>query len=200
MSPAVGAYRRLLRLYPRAFRDEYGVDMALLFAHQLRDEPAVRVWARGLVDLAITVPARHLEAHVSRAPNPTVPIVLAAVSFAGLVLAVVGGTNLAAAAVGLAVAVVAGVLAVASWRQARTITGAPRQATAHWWKIALVGAGVLSAVVVGINVNGDLPDGWWWPMVVTLFASIATTIGGLVLGIAHLVWRRPHNPHRPAKA
>ena len=32
--------------------------MVLLFAEQLRDEPATRVWARGLIDLAITVPAR----------------------------------------------------------------------------------------------------------------------------------------------
>ncbi len=37
---AGGIYSGLLRLYPRRFRDDYGVDMALLFAEQLRDEPA----------------------------------------------------------------------------------------------------------------------------------------------------------------
>jgi len=41
--------------------------MALLVAASLRDERAGSVVARTLVDLAITVPTRHLEAHVSRA-------------------------------------------------------------------------------------------------------------------------------------
>lgn len=164
-SRAIGVYQGLLRVYPRRFRDEYGPDMAQLFADQLRDEPAARVWARGLLDLAITVPARHLEAHVNRPPNPAVPLVFAAFSFAGLVLAILGGTNLGAAGFGLAVAVVTGVLAVASWRHTRTITGATRPATAHWWKLVLGGAGALSATVVTVNVTGEVPDGWWLPMV-----------------------------------
>ena len=75
---AVGIYRGLLRVYPRRFRDEYRDDMALLFANQLRDEPAGRVWARVVIDLAITIPARHLEAHMNRPPNPTMPLVFAA--------------------------------------------------------------------------------------------------------------------------
>jgi len=57
----------LLHLYPRGFREEYGADRALLVAASLRDERAGSVVARTLVDLAITVPTRHLEAHVSRA-------------------------------------------------------------------------------------------------------------------------------------
>ena len=67
----MGIYRSLLRVYPRRFRDEYRDDMALLFAEQLRDGPASRVWARSLIDLTITIPARHLEAHMNRPPNPT---------------------------------------------------------------------------------------------------------------------------------
>lgn len=58
---AAGAYRALLHLYPRRFRAEYGPDMALLFANQLRDEAGVCVWARTLVDVAINVPTQHLE-------------------------------------------------------------------------------------------------------------------------------------------
>jgi len=45
---AVAGYRALLRLYPRGFRDEYGVDMELLFAASLRDEARGRVIARTL--------------------------------------------------------------------------------------------------------------------------------------------------------
>jgi len=84
---AAGVYSWLLRLYPRRFRNEYGTDMALLFAQQLRGEPTSRVWARGVVDLAVTIPTQHLEAHMDRPPNPSVPVVFAAVSVSGLVLA-----------------------------------------------------------------------------------------------------------------
>ena len=61
---ALGMYTALLRVYPRSFRDEYGQDMVLLFAQQLRDEPAARIWVRGVVDLAITTPSLHLEHHM----------------------------------------------------------------------------------------------------------------------------------------
>jgi hypothetical protein len=47
--PPVGVYRALVRLYPRRFRDEYGPALVLLFARQLREEAAARVWARGLI-------------------------------------------------------------------------------------------------------------------------------------------------------
>jgi hypothetical protein len=58
----VAAYRRLVRLYPAPFRAEYGDDMADLFAAQIADEPAARVWARTVKDLAATVPRLHMEA------------------------------------------------------------------------------------------------------------------------------------------
>ncbi len=187
---AVAIYRALFRFYPRRFRDEYGLDMALLFEDQLRDEPAVRVWARGFVDLAITVPTQHLEAHVTRPPNPAIPAVFAAVSIAGLVLTVLGGTNLAMFGFGLAIAVVSGVLAVVSWRRTRVVT-AGRPASAHWWKLVAGGAGVFVATVVAVNLTGEVPDGWWVPMMFTFLAAIMTTVTGLVLGIARLATHRP---------
>ena len=61
---------------------------------------------------------------MNRPPNPTVPVVFAALSVTGVVFAIVGGSNLGMAAFGLAVAVVAGVLAVASWRTTRAVTAA----------------------------------------------------------------------------
>lgn len=187
---AVGVYRALFRFYPRRFRDEYGLDMALLFEAQLRDEPAGRVWARGIVDLAITVPTQHLEAHVNRPPNPAIPAVFAAVSIAGLVLAVVGGTNLGMFGIGLAVAVVSGVFAVASWRRTRAITTG-RPASAHWWKLVAGGAGVFVATIVAVNVTGEVPEGWWLPMMFTFLAAITTTVSGLILGLAELAAHRP---------
>lgn len=192
---AVRAYRALLRLYPRRFREEYGVDMALLFADQLRDEPAGRVWARGAVDLAITIPAQHLEAHMDPPPNPTVPVVFAALSVTGVVFALVAGSNLGLAGFGLAVVVVAGALAAASWRHSRTVTAA-RPGPSHWWKVLTAGVGVLTATIVLLNVVGEVSDVWWGPMMLTLLAGILTTATGLILGIAHLTTSRSR--HAPS--
>ncbi len=188
---ASGIYSGLLRLYPRRFRDDYGVDMALLFAEQLREEPAGRVWTRGVVDLAITIPARHLEAHMDRPPNPTVPVVFAAISVSGVVLAIVGGTSLGMLGFGLAVAIVAGVLAVAAWRHTRAISPV-RPATERWWQVLLAGVGALATTIVVLNVIGEVPDGWWVQMMLTLLAGVVTTAAGLILGIVHLIEHRPH--------
>lgn len=193
---AVGVYRAMLRLYPRRFRDEYGPDMALLFTHQLRDEPAARVWARGVVDLAITVPTRHLEAHMDRPPNPLVPVLFATavlfatVSVAGVFLAIVGGSSLGVLAVGLFVAVVAGALAVVAWRHTRPITAA-RPTTAHWWKFLTGGAGVLAAVIVVTTATGEVPEAMWLPMMITGLWALMLLAAGLVLGVAHLTGNRP---------
>jgi hypothetical protein len=180
---AAGVYRALLRFYPRSFRDEYGPDMVLLFANQLRDEPALRVWTRGFVDLAVTVPGRHLEAHMNRPPNSTVPLLFAAVGFAGVIFGIVGGSNRGMLAVGLSVAVVAGVLAVVAWRHTRVITAAP-PVTAQWWKFLVGGAGAIVAMIVA---EGATDLSLWWPMVITILAALVALAIGLVLGVAHLV-------------
>jgi hypothetical protein len=69
-------YRRLLRLYPAAFRDEYGEEMPRLFAEQLWDartsggrKAIAGLWARTLLDLASTAPRQHLE-RATRMPQP----------------------------------------------------------------------------------------------------------------------------------
>lgn len=191
-SRAVGIYRCLLRVYPRRFRVEYRDDMALVFAEQLRNEPATRVWTRSVIDLAITIPAQHLEAHMNRPPNPTVSVVFAALSVTGVVMVVLGGTKLGIAGFGLAVAAVAGMLAVASWRTTRAVT-AERPASAHWWQVLLGGVGVLATTIAVLNISGEVPDGWWVPMMLTLLAGIMTTATGLILGVAHLTTRRPRN-------
>jgi hypothetical protein len=183
---SLALYRGLLRLYPRPFRDEYGVDMADLFAEQLRDESGPRVWARGLLDLFLTVPELFMEAHMSKKVSPAIPLLFGSVSVAGLLTAVVGGTNLGMLAVGLAVAAAAAVLAAVASRRAQPIAAA-RSVTSQWWK--LLGAGV--AIIVGFAVvttaTGQLGDGAWvWAMAVLL--SAITLVGaGVVLGITRLV-------------
>jgi hypothetical protein len=61
------AFRRLVRLYPSAFRAEYEDQMLGLFADQLRDSrtsgdslAVARLWAHVLTDLVTTAPQEHL--------------------------------------------------------------------------------------------------------------------------------------------
>jgi hypothetical protein len=157
----LGLYRGLLLCYPRSFRREYGPDMVLLFSDQLGDEPAPRVWCRGLIDLAVTVPTRHLEAHMNRPPNSLVPVALGA----------------------LAVAAVATALTVVSARQTRRITAAT-STTAQWWKPLALGASALLAMIIA---EGATDLSLWMPMIITVLFSLLMIATGLVLGIAHLL-------------
>lgn len=67
MSRHERAFRRLVRLYPAAFRDQYEDQMVGLFADQLRDSRTsgsslalTRLWAHTLMDLITTAPEQHL--------------------------------------------------------------------------------------------------------------------------------------------
>ncbi len=126
---------------------------------------------------------------MNRPPNPTVPVVLAAVSVSGLVLGIVGGSNLGMLGLGLAVAVIAGLLAFAAWRHTRAISAA-RPAAERWWQVLAAGVIVFATTIVVVNVTGEVPDGWWVPMMLTLLAGVVTTAAGLILGIVYLTENR----------
>lgn len=179
----IGLYRGLLRCYPRSFRDEYGPDMVLLFSEQLSDEPTLRVWGRGIVDLAITVPTLHLEAHMKRPANSLTPLLFAAVATAGALVALIGGTNRGLMVGGLAVAAIAGVLGVRSWQQTRTITAAG-SITAQWWKLLAIGVGALFAMMIA---EGATDISLWMPMVITVLFALLLIAAGFILGLAHLI-------------
>lgn len=59
--PTIGArvYRRLLSLYPREFREEYGDEMACIYRHRAADEGAVGLWLALLGDVVRTAPREH---------------------------------------------------------------------------------------------------------------------------------------------
>ena len=59
---AQAIYRALLRCYPAAFREEYGGQMLLAFTQQLKESPALFVWARVVLDMVTVAPKEH--AHV----------------------------------------------------------------------------------------------------------------------------------------
>ena len=56
----VRLYRRLLRLYPREFLEEYGAEMTRLYRDRARDEGALRLWLDLLLDVPRTAPREQI--------------------------------------------------------------------------------------------------------------------------------------------
>jgi putative ABC transport system permease protein len=56
----VRLYRRLLRLYPREFLEEYGAEMTRLYRDRARDESALRLWLDLPVDVLRTAPREQI--------------------------------------------------------------------------------------------------------------------------------------------
>lgn len=177
-------YAALIRMYPRSFRQDYGADLVQLLREQCAEEPAWRVYGRALVDLAITVPSQRLEALVHHNSTRAVSLLYAAVAAAGALLAIVGGSNTVTLIVGVAVALAAAAMAVIAYRR-----GAPRATapTAAWWKFILAGLCLIVAVIIaaGAGVNA------WYVGMLVVFLGAVLSATGAVLGVAHLVRRRP---------
>lgn len=191
---AVRVYRVFVRLYPKRFREEYGPDLVALVTDQLRDEPTWRVLTRSAVDLALTLPSRHLEARMERTPTPIVPLLFGALALSAVIVGATVGhpiVVLACIAVGLA----AGGLGLAAAHRARPLSQ-PRTATAHWWKLLASGAGLLAALIAATTATGELPDGGWLIAMVTGLTAVVLLGAGFVLGLAHLAGR----PQRRAAA
>lgn len=186
-SRAVHVYSMLIGLYPRRFRDEYGADMVQLLREQYAAEPAWRVWGRAAADLALTIPTQQLEAHMNRVPNHLVPLLNTALAAAGVLLAILGGTNLTMLIVGLCIAVAAGAMAVIGWRRAAPI-GA-NIATVGWWKLVVAGPCIVIAVIVAAGIG---VEAWYLGILLVLFACVLTGTG-LLLGVLRLTNRRTPN-------
>ena len=90
-------YRRLLRLYPRDFSDDFADEMAHLYRDRVRGEGATSVWLALVADLARTAPREQISTvaqdvrHAWRAWRRTPVLALAAV----LTLALGVGANTA---------------------------------------------------------------------------------------------------------
>jgi hypothetical protein len=179
------AYGALIALYPRDFRDEYAADMVQLAREACRDDPPWRVACRVLVDLALSIPTQHLEARMHRSPSPLTPLFYTAVSGAGIVLALAGGTNVALLVVGLVVAAIAGTLAVVAWRRAAPVGGL--LPTTHWWKFVVAGPVIIGGVIVAAELGVDA----WFVGMFFVFSALILTGVGLLLGLARLTARRP---------
>lgn len=180
----VRVYRALIALYPRRFRDEYGADMVQMLRDQCSDEPAWQACARAAVDLVISIPTQHLEAHVDRPSTHLVPLLYTALAAGGLLCALVGGSNAVILVIGVAVALVAGTAAAVAWRRSGPI--GPRFSTDGWWKLVLAGPCIIGAVIIAASLG---VNAWMFGMFAVLVALVFTGIG-VLLGIARLARRQ----------
>jgi hypothetical protein len=179
----VRIYRSALHLYPRTFRDAYGADMVRLVRDQCTDDSAWAVALRLVVDLAITIPTQHVEAHMNRPSTHLVPLLYTALAAGGLLFAILGGTDTTIVVIGLCIAVIAGTLAVITWRRSGPI-GA-RISTDAWWKLVLVGPCIVMALLVGARFGVEA----WEVMMFALLVAFVTTGTGVLLGVARVAQR-----------
>jgi hypothetical protein len=167
-------YGVLLHLYPRRFRRDYGDDMVLLLEDQLRDEGTTRVVGRALLDLLLTVPTRHLEAHMKRPSTTALVILFAAV---GVVLAVFGGV------IGVVAGLTSIALAVVAFRREQPVAAAAGD-DGRWWKLLLGGVGLLGAEIAVTTITGELPAAGWFIAMLVGMTAIVLMAAGTVMGIA----------------
>lgn len=183
----VRVYKALIVMYPRRFRSEYGDDMVLVFSAQLRDENVWRVCARAVTDLVITVPTRHLEVAMKSSTSPFLTFLFGSIAVAGVVFAMVVGTNLALATVGVVASLIAGAVSLVSYRRNRPI--APAGPALGWWKFVAGGAAILAALIVVTNVTGELPEGFWLPTMMAGLTALVLMAIGTILGVSRLLTR-----------
>jgi len=194
-------YRALTGLYPRAFRNDYREDLVVLFSHQISDEAPVGVWARTIRDLAITVPAHHLEAAMHRPPTPVLVGICSVTAASALALALVVGTGgPAVSIVFLMVAVVSAVVGVWAWRAQQPIHDGSLGAI--WWKFLVAGVSLVAATFAGMSIPWpqavDLGDNAYWLVVISMMTGFMLGALGVLLGIAAVVRRHRHGPPVPS--
>lgn len=195
MTAGHGVYRRLVRLYPRAFRARYGEDLMQHFADLVNDLGPGPAWRRTAIDLAVTVPRYRLEAIMSPEKSSKAVAVLIAL----LVVAGLAGLLLVNLYPGWVLILIAGVLAVA---ERSSLARAIRTLDPDQRRRRFVTAAVSGAVFVASYVIFQLVIGDHWTVRETALAVVGTTamfvaIGFLIAGLlTPRAGRRPVVPTR----
>ena len=170
----------MVRLYPRAFRREYGEDLVEHYDDLVADRGARAARTRTALDLAITIPRYHLE-HVmtERHSATTLSIVIGLFAVGGLASLMTG------VGPGILLFVAAVVLAVA---QRSTLARALRVPDSNLRRRRLRTAAVLGAIFAVSYVTYSLLIGDTWTARETVLATIGTlamfgAIGFLIAGL-----------------
>ena len=192
-SPSAGAtaYRRLLVLYPRSLREDYEEEMVLAYT-DLRRRDGRRVWARLLIDLAVSVPRTRLESVMSTIPSARTVVtveIAAALALSALALALLGPWAL------LVPLVLVGLALAERTRLARSLDNGP---AAGGVRAPVTGLATSAAVLVGAVASGLYH--------VNTFASLGSTtvvahnlvagaaLAGILVSAALLAVRRHRRP------
>lgn len=168
------ALRALLRAYPRSLRDEFGPDMAQLFADRRRHGGlgSRRLLIREALDCLRTAPRLHLEDSMTR---NTALAVIVVVAFFGVTMA--GG-------VGLLPAIVLAVVLLALRRE-RPVADA---AASRWWLWFVAAAAAVGVLFVVLAVDGDELTAVGWTLAyLSGNGAIVLTIVGIGSAVVHLV-------------
>ena len=183
------AYGALLWLYPRQFREEYRDDMVLLVRDQCREESPWRVLARSAVDLAITIPKQHLEAHMRRTPSLDRPSRLPGpvarrhrADDRGRQCGRRRRDRLRRRRHRRCARRIA-------WRRSAPASE-PATVTASWWKFVVAGPVLFALVILGAGVGVNA----WFLGILTVLSGVVSIATGLVLGVMHLGHRIRSNP------
>jgi hypothetical protein len=90
----------------------------------------------------------------------------------------------AAAVVGLGIALAAGTIGALAWRRSTPVHEST--SSANWWKYLVAGPCLIALVIVGAGAGVEA----WYLGMACVFAAIALTAVGLLLGVSHLLSRR----------
>jgi hypothetical protein len=186
-SRLVTAYRLTIRLYPRSFRDEFGEDLVQLFADKLADERAPRIVARTVLDLALSVPQRHLESDMRTARTSILPVIFFVAALSSLVVGLAVG-HPAVLGVCAVMSLTFVTLALVALHRARPLSEL-RSAPSRWWVALTTGVILLAGLILVTNATGELPEGGWLLAMITGLTALVLIGTGLVLGIVHLAGR-----------
>ncbi|MEO7573667.1 MAG: hypothetical protein ABIX10_14640 [Acidimicrobiales bacterium] len=184
-------YRSLVRLYPSAFRHEYGEDLLAHYAELVADCGAQAARTRTALDLAITIPRYHLEHVMTEQHSATALSIVIGLFAVGGLASVMTGVG-----PGGILFVLALVLAVA---QRSTLARALRVPNSNLRRRRLQTAAVLGAAFVTSYVVYLATIGDTWSSTATVLATIGTlamfgAVGFLIAGLL-----TPHSPgHRIA--
>jgi hypothetical protein len=183
---SVRTYQRLLWLYPKQFRDEYGDDMVFVFEEMLRDLPAPRVWGRTLRDATSSIVTQRLETLMSK-QSMVRPLGFAAAAVAILIaISATGINNMAVFLFSVGVAAAACVAALIYWQANRAYVEPSDELHRYWLRPLAAGAVLIGAVNVGSGLDIEAP---WLLLFSSIILGIVLVAVGAVLGVWHAVER-----------
>ena len=192
MSRHISVYRRMLLVYPTAFRDAYGEEMVRLFEDLLADARrprqrlgVLRLWLITLVDLLASATRQRMENTMNNHPALTRAILVAVPVGALASLFFIGvAAGLFALALGMAVL-------AAHWGSLGAALGEPRRR--RWWVAPLLGLALVAAGVGVTQLPAGSEDVRWGLGSLMGFSGVLTALWSVLLSVISIV-RRPPAP------